>query len=180
MTNPGRLAFLAAYRACGNISKAARIAGVHRSMHYDWLDDPAYAADFASAHEEACDALEEEARLRAVDGWQEPVIYKGEIMYDYVRDENGEPVLDEEGYPVKAKVPLTVRKHDSNLLTFLLKAARPEKYRDNFKGEITSSLRSTVDLSNLSTEQLELLESLARAAAQPRRDRAGETEASAE
>jgi hypothetical protein len=41
-------------------------AGVVRSQHYVWMKDPEYAAAFAEAKEEACDALESEARRRAL------------------------------------------------------------------------------------------------------------------
>lgn len=103
---PKRRAFLAAYAEVGNISEAARIAGVNRLSHYDWLQDERYAVVFAQAHEIAIDHLEREARRRAVEGVVEPVFWKGEAVG-------------------------SVRKYSDTLLIFLMKGARPDKYRDN-------------------------------------------------
>jgi hypothetical protein len=99
--------FLAAFRKCGNITAAAEKAGLaDRRQHYRWLkSDARYAAAFAEAEEEAVDALELEARRRAQIGWDEPV-YHG-----------GKPVG-------------SIRRYSDSLLMFLLKAARPEKYRE--------------------------------------------------
>jgi hypothetical protein len=175
-------AFLSAYRVCGNISRAARSAQVHRTDHYRWMEDPEYAEAFAIAHEEACDALEEEARTRAVEGWEEPVIYKGEMQYTPVTDDDGNLVTKEDGQPLLR--PLTIRKKDTNLLIFLLKGAKPDKFRENFRGEISGPggkpLRSSIDLTNLTDEQLEQLRRLADAVTQPRGDRSGDPAAEEE
>lgn len=104
--HPKKRALLAAYAECGNVSQAARIAECDRTMHYDWMrDDADYAVAFAHAEGEAGDALERKARELAIDGWNEPV-YQG-------------------GMKVGTK-----RKYSATLLIFLLKGARPEKYRD--------------------------------------------------
>lgn len=105
-------AFLAAFSECGNISRAAKIAGIERRSHYSWIKDPIYAERFADAENQAVDTLEAEARRRAVEGIDEPVYYKGEVCG-------------------------TVRKYSDTLLIFLLKGARPDKYRDNVRQEIT-------------------------------------------
>src|SRR5690606_18484748 len=68
-------------------------------------EDPDFAAAWDEAMEQASDALEVEARRRAIEGWDEPVFYQGM--------ETG-----------------MVRKFSDTLLIFLLKGARPEKYRD--------------------------------------------------
>lgn len=99
-------AMLAALRQLGNISQAAEAAGCSRSAHYLWLrTDPRYHAEVADAMEEAADHLEAEARRRAVEGTEEPVYYQGK--------------------PVGA-----IRRYSDLLLIFLLKAARPEKFRE--------------------------------------------------
>ena len=101
-------AFLAAYAKSGNISTAAEAAGIDRRRHYEWLaDDPdgSYAAAVAAAYDQAGDYLEEKARQRATEGWEEPVWYQG--------DEVGR-----------------VRKYSDTLLIFLLKGAKPDKYRE--------------------------------------------------
>ena len=106
-------AFLAAYAEVGNITQAAEIAGIDRNTHYFWMNtDPEYPARFRQAEEQACDRLEAEARRRAVQGVDEPVFYQGEQCG-------------------------VVRKYSDTLLIFLLKGARPEKYRERVSQEIS-------------------------------------------
>jgi hypothetical protein len=164
LRNPGQAAFLAAYSQCCNLTEAARIAKTSRSQHYDWMDaDESYPAAFALAHEEGCELLEFEARRRAMEGTEEPVIHQGVAMWDPKRDKSGNFVKDKDGKIVYER-PLTVRRFSDTLLIFLLKAARPEKYRDNFRGEVKELFKSRVDLSSLSDEELAQLEALSRKA----------------
>ncbi len=105
--HPKKRAFLAAYCTTGNVSEAARLAGINRLSHYDWLhSDERYAAVFEQAVEISGDYLEAVARDRATKGWLEPVYYHGTVV----------------GH---------VRKYSDTLLIFLLKGVRPEKFRDN-------------------------------------------------
>lgn len=102
-------AFLKAYAATGNISDAASQTGIDRGTHYKWLkDDAEYGQAFENAKEQAVDILELEARRRAATGWLEPVFWQGEIVG-------------------------RVRKFSDILLIFLLKGARPGKYRENVR-----------------------------------------------
>ena len=56
-----------------------------RGAHYHrWMLDPEYAAAFEEADLTASDLLIEEARRRAHDGWDEPVVYQGELQYEKV------------------------------------------------------------------------------------------------
>lgn len=176
LPNLKRTAFLAAYAKSGNITAAAKSAKCHRDSHYEWLQDPDYERAFALAHAEACELLEVEARRRAVTGVNEPVIYQGRQSYEAARNKDGTVKLDPntgEAIPV----PLTIRKYSDVLLIFLMKAAMPHKYRDNFKGEVKdlaqSAARGADLLQNLTDEELSNLEQLARAAAERRRDRGG-------
>ncbi len=101
--------FLDAFEKVGNLTTAAQLATIDRQTHYNWLkSDPGYKERFADTEEKAHDGLEQEARRRAVVGVDEPVYYKGEVV----------------GY---------VRKMSDVLLIFLLKGARPEKYRERFE-----------------------------------------------
>jgi hypothetical protein len=115
---PWPRAFLAALRRSGVVRSACRAARVGRSTAYRHRDtDPAFAAAWDRALETAVDALELEARRRAVEGVERSVFHAGKqvgIIHDY----------------------------SDTLLIFLLKANRPEKYRDNF------------DLRKLTTELL--------------------------
>lgn len=73
--------------------------------------DELFAAAWDDALDQASDLLEKEARRRAHDGWDEPVF--GSLGNNQGSGEIG-----------------TVRKYSDTLLIFLLKGARPEKYRD--------------------------------------------------
>jgi len=151
-------AFLAAYAQTGNITRAAALAKVARSRHYEWMDDPDYAAAFAAAGEEASDHLEAEARRRAVEGIEEPVVYQGELAMK----------IDSIGR--RTAHPLTIRRYSDVLLIFLLKGMRPDKFRDNWRGEITGPggaplvARAGLDLSNLTDDELTTLRELAKKA----------------
>ena len=102
--------FLKAFSESGNITKAAKIAKIDRKLHYFWMDeDPEYPAKFRDAQEKAADVLEEEARRRAVDGVEHAVGWH-----------KGEPGGYEQQY-------------SDTLLIFLLKGARPEKYRERYE-----------------------------------------------
>ena len=151
-----RKRFLEAYAQCGNVTEAARRAGVDRTVHYKrWMPDPEYAAAFEDADLTASDLLLEEARRRAHDGWDEPVVYQGELQYEKVW--NAEAKRFE-----LTGAPLAVRKYDSTLLMFLIKAKRPE-YRETWRGELQHSdaiSRRAPDFSVLSDEQFEFLRTI--------------------
>jgi hypothetical protein len=157
LTAANRKRFLDAYARCGILGEAARLAKVGRRSHYVWMEDPNYQRQFESAREEACDLLEAEARRRAVDGVEEPVIYQGELCYAKKwnrKTQKFEPT----------KKPLTIRKYSDFLLMFLLKALKPEIYRDNWKGEIkiegTMAISSRLDYTQLTDEEFQQLKAL--------------------
>jgi hypothetical protein len=149
-----RRAFLAAYAVSGNLSRAAKAAKVARRSHYDWMTDPAYAAAFEDAREQAGEALEEEARRRAVTGTLKPVIYQGSLCREEVaeRTESIDPETGEVTVKTEYKKigkPLAIREYSDTLLIFLMKGAMPNKYRDNVQvtgangGPIETSLNVT-------------------------------------
>ncbi len=113
--HPKKRAFLAAMGECGNVSQACELAGIHRSTHYDWLEnDPEYAEAFAHAEDHAAERLEQEARRRAVEGVEKPV-YQGGRQVGVVRE------------------------YSDTLLIFLLKGAKPEKYQERSRTEIAGA-----------------------------------------
>jgi hypothetical protein len=138
---------------CANVSETARRCNVTPWLMYYWkrrsedgfpgytidmggLDDDGnpLVAEFHEAWDAAVeignDYLEQEAQRRAVEGYNEPVVHKG--IQAFVRDPvTGELELDEHGKPI----PLTVRRYSDRLLEILLKARRPEKFRENMKIE---------------------------------------------
>jgi len=89
------------------------------------------------------DSLVEEARRRAVDGVDEPVIYKGRVAGRW--EINGKEVPP--GTPSAVFVPVTVRRYSDQLLMFLIKARKPE-YRD--AARVTNNVLN-VDVDPLAT-----------------------------
>jgi hypothetical protein len=123
-------AFLAAYRETGNVRAAAQAAKIDRCTHYDWLNkDEEYAAEFSQAQDDAVDTLETEARRRAVQGIQRMVLYQGVPVQVPLDPAN----------PAGDKTPLIEHEYSDTLLIFLLKGARPEKYRDRQSVDLTSN-----------------------------------------
>lgn len=105
--------FLEQLSTNGNVTVSAEACNLARRTLYDLRStDPEFAAAWDAAMEQAADHLEAEARRRAVDGWDEPVFYQGEQAG-------------------------LVRKFSDTLLIFLLKGARPEKFRDRQQHEHT-------------------------------------------
>jgi hypothetical protein len=92
--------FLSVLASSCNVSRAARLAKVGRQTAYDRRTSNAeFAKAWDHAIETGVDALEYEARRRAMDGYRDN------------------------------------KRYSDLLMIFLLKAHRPEKYRDNFKHE---------------------------------------------
>jgi len=115
-----KAAFLAAYRATASITRAAAAAKISRSVHYCWLErDADYEEQFYAADREAAQIIEDEAIRRAVEGWDKPVIYQGELSYTW------NPKTRR-----KSTKPLTVRHFSDSILLALLKGSKPEKYKD--------------------------------------------------
>lgn len=106
--------FLAALATTGSITKAWKAAGITRSFAFDWRGRR--PTTFAKRWDEIADThrdnLEQSAMLRAIQGVEEPVIFKGKPMLD-----------------PKTGKPLTVTRYDTALTIFMLKAHRPERYR---------------------------------------------------
>lgn len=125
-------AFLAAYRECGTVRHAAEAAKVARSQHYEWMADRDYASAFEDAQQEAADALEREAVRRASEGLRR---YKFDKGVPIKHPETGEPYFEHE--------------YSDSLLIFLLKGAKPEKYRERVEhsGEVRALVvRDVADL----------------------------------
>lgn len=98
--------FLSALAESCNVTYAAREARVNRNTAYEHRDkDGDFAAAWDDAMEQGVEALEFEARRRALHGVEEPVVYLGKVIY-------------------------TVKKYSDTLTIFLLKAHRPDVYRE--------------------------------------------------
>lgn len=108
---PRQAAFLAALARTGRISRAASAVPMARDLHYRWVrDDPQYKALFEEVMARAADAWEDEAARRAVEGTVKPVYWRGQRCGG-------------------------IREYSDGLLQFLLKGARPEKYRERVTTE---------------------------------------------
>jgi hypothetical protein len=121
-------AFLKELARVGNVTAACGAADVGRATVYEHADrHPDFKEAWTEALEAAADLLELEARRRAHDGVDVPVLYRGKLCGTWV-DAQGQPVA--EGTPAASLVPLTIRKYSDALLMFLLRAYRPDKFRD--------------------------------------------------
>ena len=148
--------FLAQLADAGMVTESAQAAGVDRKTVYNWRKtDKEFAQAWDDALVAGTEILEREATRRAVDGVEEPVIYQGQPTPLYERNPDGStkfrivmvddgqggkiqrqepvPLLDEHGNPRF----LTIRKPSDTLMIFLLKARRPDKYRERFTAELT-------------------------------------------
>jgi hypothetical protein len=75
-----KAAFLRALGDSGSIAKSARVAGIDRTTHYEWLaKDPRYRARFEGASAMRRDTVLDALMERAVFGVFKPIIYKGKF-----------------------------------------------------------------------------------------------------
>lgn len=107
-------AFCAALAETGIVAKACKAVDISRVTAYQWRNEiPEFAAAWDKALEIGITALEDEAHRRGFEGVDEGVYHQG-VLVD------------------------TQKKYSDTLAIFLLKAHRPEKYRE----------RTHVDLAN--------------------------------
>ena len=107
----------------GIVTVAAEKAGnLDRRLLYEKKEeDPEFAKRWDNAIEKSIDLLEDEARRRAYDGYDKPVFQKG----------------------VKVGV---IREYSDTLLIFLMKANRPEKYREYIYSKHESTIRGNITI----------------------------------
>lgn len=104
LTPARRHKFLDALSETGDVSAAAKVAGLARGEAMRLRDeDETFRTEWDDAHESAVDALEAEARRRALKGDEEDIYYRGEVVGTKIRKSDG-------------------------MLEFLLKAYRPQKF----------------------------------------------------
>lgn len=107
-------AFFAAFEDSGLVTEACRRAGVGRSTVYDRRhNDEQFAERWADLEEEVTERMEVEAKRRAVEGVE---------RRSY--DKDGNLIREEQVY-------------SDTLLIFLLKARRPNTYREHVKVQHT-------------------------------------------
>jgi len=119
-------AFLQQYCRYGNIGYSAAQVGVHRNTIYDWLEhDEQFALAFRQAEAAAVEVLEQEAWRRAVEG----------SPYERTSYWHGEPV----GTDRKIE-------YSDALMTLLLRARAPEKYREKLDVSVQQVVKTVVGL----------------------------------
>ncbi len=162
--------FLTAYSRVGIVKVACKAAGISRQTYYAWRDkDAAFKTQLPDVEQDANEALESAAYDRAVQGVPSFVVSMGRMVYEEipVLNKDGTPKLDHEGKQIMLRgKPLIERKYSDSLLTTLLKARMPEKYKERLEhtGKDNGPIQVEgliIDTRNLSAEQLELLKSVA-------------------
>lgn len=125
VANRKQLAFLAAFRVTANLTLSARVARVHRATVYRWQEhDDAFGLAYQQAEQESTDLLEAEAFRRAYEGVysEKPIVRDGAVV-----------------------ATTTEIQYSDALMTFLLKARRPGKYRER----LVDAEGNTLDLVGL-------------------------------
>lgn len=182
MDDPWVRPFLDHLARTGNASAAARVAGVQSATAYARRTRD---ADFAEAwrhalEDEHVDALEQEITRRAL-GYEEPVVYQGQLSPVWERDADGKPVLGlveitdpktgeitRVHQPVQARNPdgslrwLTITKHSDTLLLAKVKAYR-KRYATE-RTELTGADGGPVEMN--ATERAARIEQILEAARQ--------------
>lgn len=144
--------FLAALREYPVLQHACDAVGVDRTTVWRTREkDETFAKAVADAMEAGIDRAEKEAFRRGVVGFEEPVVYQGQLTPVWRRDEHGDILLvdvempdgrierrpsqltDANGRPVW----LTVRKHSDAMLSLVLKGRRKAVYAE--RTEITGA-----------------------------------------
>jgi hypothetical protein len=138
-TKYARKCFIEALKATGNVSEACRRAGGFTRQHAYKMRDrfPAFRAEWDEAEQDATDALELEARRRAIEGVATPLVSMGKL----VKDDDGKVI--------------EIREYSDNLMALLLRGHRPERFRENINvtGTITLDLSGRLDGAALRLEQ---------------------------
>lgn len=162
--------FLEALKRSGIVARACDAASVPSSAVYALRKrDGDFAAAWDEALEVSYDTLEAEARRRALEGVEEPVVYQGQLTPLWERDELGHVIEDtvirnvfdpltKEMVETAMRVPrqqldemgrpkfLTIRKHSDALMQFLLKGYRKKFGTD--RTELTGADGAPLQLSD--------------------------------
>lgn len=128
LTPGSRKKFLELLEKSANVRGSARALNLSTSNLYKERErDPKFAHEWDEACEFAIDALEEEARRRAFEGYDKPVFYKGNLCG-------------------------SIREYSDSLLMFLLNGLRSSKFK--YRSEITGNVGVTVQVVKFAGEGL--------------------------
>lgn len=125
--------FITALRNSGNVRAACQAAGVHRTTPYKaYAESPEFARQWDEALEDAIDTLEAAAWKRARDGVtrHDPIMFKGQKVAEKV-----------------------ITEYSDTLMVTLLKAHRPEKYRERFDIQVKDArARAEIAITEMMTK----------------------------
>jgi AcrR family transcriptional regulator len=129
--------FLSLLREGRTVEGAARNVGIHRSTLYRLRDrDEDFKRAWDEAWEAGIEALEDELRRRGFEGVEKPVFHGGVVVG-------------------------SVREFDTTAAIFILKARKPEVYRDNARIEHTGPGGGPVQVESFREEFIRRIERLA-------------------
>ena len=101
-------AFLIAYSLVGTVKGASKRSKIHHFYHYEWKrNDEQYQAAFARIEDILVDHCVDKVKKRGVDGWNEPLTYKGR------------------------RTGSSIRRYSDQLALAYIRSKRPE-WRDSF------------------------------------------------
>lgn len=119
------LVFVTALAQGRSVQGACDASGFARSTAYERrANDVAFAAAWDAAYEAGSDVLEDEVRRRAIEGVEKGIYHAGKRI-------------------------AVERQYSDTMLIFMLKARRPEKYRERFE------VKNNDDTSDLTDKQLQ-------------------------
>ena len=122
--------FLKSLAAGLSVTGSCARAGIPKRTMYDWrAADEEFKAAWDEALDSGSDILEDEAFRRAHDGVEEPVVAQGKVIF-------------------------TVRKYSDTLMVTLLKARRPEKFRERLEQKLTGDKENPVAIEDVSAREL--------------------------
>lgn len=111
---PKQRQFLVAFPGAITLKAAAKAVNIDIQTHYKWKhNSPAYAQCFESLNTYVVEAMEEEAKRRSLLGVEKNIYYQGEVV--------GTEVI-----------------FSDQLLMFMLRAAKPDTYRERTSMELTA------------------------------------------
>src|SRR6266436_145417 len=138
--------FLSAFSETANVRSACKEIGIDRSTVRNWDEhDEAFALRYKDAKEEADDLVREELRLRAMEGYDKPLVSWGKLVY-------------------YGDGKVATEKVKSDILLSLLAKARLPEFREKQSidsVQIDNINMLTIDTRTLSPDQLIALKSLA-------------------
>ena len=145
--------FLLHLREVPNVTRAAALVGLTPgSVRYHKKSKPEFSRLWEEAVEQSIDLMEQIAHAKAFYGTAKPIIHQGQPTYQ--RDFTAQVVDPDTGLlkyvepheaPFKRDtngdlIPMVVHEMSDALITFLLKAHRPEKYRERSDVNVTGSI----------------------------------------